>query len=256
MVHEYMVLILASTILSIILLYIILSEYSKYCVNNIQIKERVALIIAHPDDEVMFFAPTVLNIIKSNRELYIICMTNGNYENQGKIREKELLQSCMTLGIHRNNVVQLDEKSFPDNSSLRWDLSLLVEKLEETLVKYSIQTIITFGAYGVSGHCNHQDVHTAVTKLHKYDRFYLHDTTLIQKYSSIFNVLFTVVVKEVLLPADSKQVLLITDIYELCKIYSAMKCHNSQFVWFRKLYILFSLYVWMNELYHQPVMVA
>ena len=41
---------------------------------------RVLLIIAHPDDECMFFAPTVLSLGKSVRaELFLLCLSEGEW---------------------------------------------------------------------------------------------------------------------------------------------------------------------------------
>ena len=41
---------------------------------------RVLLITAHPDDECMFFAPTVLSLGKSVRaELFLLCLSEGIY---------------------------------------------------------------------------------------------------------------------------------------------------------------------------------
>ena len=41
---------------------------------------RVLLITAHPDDECMFFAPTVLSLGRSVRaELFLLCLSEGRY---------------------------------------------------------------------------------------------------------------------------------------------------------------------------------
>ena len=54
---------------------------------------RIALAIAHPDDEAMFFGPT-LKALKDNEhveiEFYVLCLCNGDYEGKGKAREREL----------------------------------------------------------------------------------------------------------------------------------------------------------------------
>ena len=42
---------------------------------------RILLITAHPDDECMFFAPTVLSLGSSVRaELFLLCLSEGGYE--------------------------------------------------------------------------------------------------------------------------------------------------------------------------------
>ena len=42
--------------------------------------KRVLLVIAHPDDETMFFGPTLLNLNrKEGTEVYLLCLSNGDY---------------------------------------------------------------------------------------------------------------------------------------------------------------------------------
>ena len=46
---------------------------------------RILLITAHPDDECMFFAPTVLSLGKSVRaELFLLCLSEGTYTRSVK----------------------------------------------------------------------------------------------------------------------------------------------------------------------------
>ena len=39
--------------------------------------EHVALIIAHPDDECMFFAPAILELSKRKSLVHILCLSRG-----------------------------------------------------------------------------------------------------------------------------------------------------------------------------------
>ena len=39
--------------------------------------EHVALIIAHPDDECMFFAPAILELSKRKSIVHILCLSRG-----------------------------------------------------------------------------------------------------------------------------------------------------------------------------------
>ena len=42
--------------------------------------KRVLLVIAHPDDETMFFGPTMLNLSRrEGTEVYLLCLSNGDY---------------------------------------------------------------------------------------------------------------------------------------------------------------------------------
>ena len=49
---------------------------------------KIMLVIAHPDDEVMFFSP-LLNLAARNKEslnISILCLSNGNFEGLGSTR--------------------------------------------------------------------------------------------------------------------------------------------------------------------------
>uniref|UniRef100_A0A672KTL5 N-acetylglucosaminylphosphatidylinositol deacetylase n=1 Tax=Sinocyclocheilus grahami TaxID=75366 RepID=A0A672KTL5_SINGR len=70
---------------------------------------RALLVTAHPDDECMFFAPTVLQLVESHAALYLLCLSTGNYNNQGLQRKRELLDSCAVLGIPSNHVTIIDD---------------------------------------------------------------------------------------------------------------------------------------------------
>lgn len=46
----------------------------------------------------MFFVPAIKDL-KVNNNIYLICMSNGSVKGKGKVREKELAESCKYLGI-------------------------------------------------------------------------------------------------------------------------------------------------------------
>eukprot|EP01025_Chloroclados_australasicus_P012315 TRINITY_DN15666_c0_g2_i1.p3 TRINITY_DN15666_c0_g2~~TRINITY_DN15666_c0_g2_i1.p3 ORF type:complete len:125 (+),score=6.24 TRINITY_DN15666_c0_g2_i1:49-375(+) len=52
------------------------------------------LIIAHPDDETMFFFPTISNYVRKGVEINILCLSTGNAFGKGNVRIKELKQVC------------------------------------------------------------------------------------------------------------------------------------------------------------------
>lgn len=42
--------------------------------------KRVLIVTAHPDDEAMFFGPTILSLTKRNDcDVYLLCLSNGLY---------------------------------------------------------------------------------------------------------------------------------------------------------------------------------
>ena len=69
---------------------------------------RVLLLTAHPDDECLFFAPTVSSLLAqpsalgaSGRaiELYSLCLSSGDADGLGHVRAGELARSLDVLGI-------------------------------------------------------------------------------------------------------------------------------------------------------------
>ena len=72
--------------------------------------KSVLLIIAHPDDETMFFSPTIQSLSKQG-DVSILCLSQGyhglqgNSEGLGKIRREELEKSCKKLGIKKCEII-------------------------------------------------------------------------------------------------------------------------------------------------------
>lgn len=69
--------------------------------------KRICLLIAHPDDEAMFFAPTVLALTRpeAGNHVKILCLSSGNADGLGETRKKELVKSSMLLGLAREEDV-------------------------------------------------------------------------------------------------------------------------------------------------------
>lgn len=63
--------------------------------------KRICLLIAHPDDEAMFFAPTVLALTRpeNGNHVKILCLSSGNADGLGETRKKELVKSGLLLGL-------------------------------------------------------------------------------------------------------------------------------------------------------------
>ena len=71
---------------------------------------RVLLVTAHPDDECMFFAPTIQAIQRHDPtvELFSLCLSMGDADGLGAIRKKELEDSLDVLGFHQDRRWVLD----------------------------------------------------------------------------------------------------------------------------------------------------
>nr|XP_002162673.3 N-acetylglucosaminyl-phosphatidylinositol de-N-acetylase [Hydra vulgaris]XP_012562871.2 N-acetylglucosaminyl-phosphatidylinositol de-N-acetylase [Hydra vulgaris] len=186
-------------------------------------KTNVALVIAHPDDEVIFFSPTILQLKKQPHiKLYVVCVTEGNFYGLGPTRKKELYSSCNELGLESEEVLFVNDDNFYDNPSIRWNnTSILAKDLERILSKLNIGSILTFGPYGCSGHPNHRDVHLTVRSLLNYRRFFLTDVNILSYYGGILEMLYT------FFTTPSNNALFYS--WNLHKTFNAMKSHKSQF---------------------------
>lgn len=160
--------------------------------------KSIVLLIGHPDDEAMFFGPTVLALTlpRNNNHVRIVCLSTGNAVGQGEIRRGELLRSARRLGIRSDEDVYIaDDPRFQDGGENDWrpdDIAhFLVQRFAEqassksaisatTTSSISFQNpisskdtpspadtipdvILTFDPQGISLHPNHCACHTGAT---------------------------------------------------------------------------------------------
>ncbi|KAF3641689.1 putative DDB1- and CUL4-associated factor -like protein 1-like isoform X1 [Capsicum annuum] len=134
-------------------------------------KRNVLLVIAHPDDEsieasilgLCFPLQIVLNIVgKKDRN------SRCNADGIGNIRKEELYLASTVLKVPQKQVKVLDHPDLQDGFGKSWNSKLLSKIIKEEIVNCAIDLVITFDNYGVSGHCNHQDVHQGVRKNETY----------------------------------------------------------------------------------------
>ncbi|KAM4822987.1 N-acetylglucosaminyl-phosphatidylinositol de-N-acetylase isoform X1 [Urocitellus parryii] len=209
---------------------------------------RTLLVIAHPDDEAMFFAPTVLGLARLKHRMSLLCFSAGNYYNQGEIRKKELLQSCDVLGIPTSQVMIIDNSDFPDDPGVQWDTERVANILLQHVEVNDINLVVTFDAGGVSGHSNHIALYTAVRALHSEGKFpkgcsvlTLQSVNVLRKYLFLLDLLWSLL--------HTQDILFVLTSEEVAQAKRAMYCHGSQLLWFRRLYILFSRYMRINSLH-------
>lgn len=65
---------------------------------------NILLLTAHPDDECMFFAPTLLRLLddtamEKRPEVHSLCLSVGNADGLGDVRRHELERSLDVLGV-------------------------------------------------------------------------------------------------------------------------------------------------------------
>ncbi|CAI8036472.1 N-acetylglucosaminyl-phosphatidylinositol de-N-acetylase [Geodia barretti] len=162
---------------------------------------RILLITAHPDDECMFFAPTVLSLGSSVRaELFLLCLSEGNYYGEGRVRKKELLHSSAILGISGTNVEIVNDEELADGPREEWSESVIENYIISAVHNCTISRIITFDDHGVSGHPNHIAIHRAVRRMCESEKLaaagiqevlLLQSTSLLRKYISFIDAAWT-----------------------------------------------------------------
>ena len=114
----------------------------------------VLLIIAHPDDEIMFWTPTIKALIDYKIPMKILCLSNGNYDGLGELREKEFDNVSRALNLPDNQILNIPE--LQDNIKQYWEPKIVSEQIEEFLKDNTdVKTIITFDNNGVTKHPNH-----------------------------------------------------------------------------------------------------
>lgn len=194
---------------------------------------EVLLVTAHPDDESMFFLPTIVSLAGSH-SLHLLSLSTGNAVGLGRVREKEL-QRAGTL-LRFAHITALDDPRLQDGMTTQWDPAVVAEAVQSYLSAHNISTVITFDAHGVSGHINHRAVQAGLKRITTVKRFELQSTNLLRKYMGIAD----------LMQSLSEDILFVNVSIGLA--WRAMATHSSQFVWYRKLFVIFSRYVYINTL--------
>ncbi|XP_019750789.1 N-acetylglucosaminyl-phosphatidylinositol de-N-acetylase [Hippocampus comes] len=203
------------------------------------------VVTAHPDDECMFFGPTIIRLVECNVNVHLLCLSEGNYYNHGAKRKQELFNSCAKLGIPSSRITILDHKNLPDYPKAEWRVSLVTSIIAKHLRAHIFNMVLTFDGRGVSGHSNHVAIYKAVRHLASTDQvpndcrlLSLVTVSLLRKYVSFLELPLSW-----LLPS-SLSCIIGSEGYRQCK--AAMLCHRTQLVWFRYLYIIFSRYMFVN----------
>ncbi|KAG2416402.1 hypothetical protein HFD88_007617 [Aspergillus terreus] len=254
--------------------------------------KRICLLIAHPDDEAMFFAPTVLALTKPEfgNHLKILCLSSGDADGLGHIRKRELQKSALQLGLRSESDVFIvdDPARFADSMTTTWAASDVSALLASAFVPDStarppaatIDVLLTFDPAGVSNHPNHRSLyHGAVHFLRALMKdkpgytcpvtlYTLSSTSIFRKYVGVLDAPVTMLLGALraLVAAVSgraagarkddmpNRLLFVASVNEWIAAQSAMvKAHRSQMVWFRWGWITFGRYMAVNDLNKERV---
>jgi len=278
------------------------------------------LVTAHPDDESMFFLPT-LRHLKNRNNAHILCLSTGDFgSSDGKIRTKELQIACELIGW---GCTVIDDDRLKDGPNEVWNRDAIADQILDC-IKLSVVrkatdidkvvndnaklnlNILTFDNKGVSSHPNHIDTFKGVRYLlEEKARHTGNDNSInsqlvitvdnknicvnthvwtLQSISNPLHKYFFWTVWE-LLPqliillfqlfwqlalfllgsslwsktkvtfesplTGSKQTSATSRQFRIMEpilAWNAMAAHHSQFVWYRRLSIMFSRYTFINNL--------
>lgn len=202
---------------------------------------KLLLVTAHPDDEVMFFGPMIYWLNKNiNTNIYLLCFSQGG----NKKRIQELWNCTKIMGIPDANVTVIMSSELPDDPTIQWPNDIVADHILQYIELYKMDAVVTFDKYGVSGHKNHISLYYAVAslcldkKIPSYCKLYiLESVNILRKYVQLFDLPFSLLTSSYWYIVTYKQRKI---------IHTAMAAHKSQYVWFRKLFMLFSRYTLIN----------
>ncbi|KAK3606481.1 hypothetical protein CHS0354_041432 [Potamilus streckersoni] len=207
---------------------------------------NVIFFTAHPDDECMFFIPTILHFLQQGNVVYLSCFSSGNFYGLAEVRRKELQKSCKVLGIDKENLQILNESHFPDDPATYWDVKEVSDVMLEAVNRTQADMIVTFDSGGVSGHRNHISLYNAARNLVETNRLNKDIKVLILETTSIFRkYLFGLDLPLSYLTADF---IMVSSVLNYLTGWRAMLKHWTQMEWFRWLYLTFSRYMFVNTL--------
>ncbi|KAL8770876.1 MAG: hypothetical protein Q9209_003527 [Squamulea sp. 1 TL-2023] len=252
------------------------------------VNKSIVLLIAHPDDEAMFFSPTLLALTapESGNHVKILCLSNGNADGLGKVRQKELVASGEILGLRsQNDILIIDSPDFVDGMNTVWEVEKVADVLgqafspqqhtekgrkDEDAPKATIDVLITFDRYGVSSHPNHIALNNGakawLNGLMKGKQGWrcpveLHTLTsisILRKYINFLDAPMTMALGFLSGLKDSRrqdkaggrrQALFVSDMGQWRQGQRAMtRAHKSQMRWFRWGWITFGRYMVVNDL--------
>lgn len=229
------------------------------------VSTNVLFITAHPDDELMFFGPTLLNEIRwrlqssSNSKVHLLCLSNGNFYGDGNKRTDELDSACKFLLDYCQtglNGHQQDDNAFvwkvinnthlPDSPAIDWPSDLIRQIVIDYVKQNDISRVITFDQYGISGHSNHIAIYETLKNCldSSIQLWLLESVSLFRKYLSAFDLLFTCISS---LYRNNWNIYFLS-LFDYLYLVQALRRHQSQMLWFRYLYSSTSRYMFINTL--------
>jgi N-acetylglucosaminylphosphatidylinositol deacetylase len=199
------------------------------------------IVFAHPDDETMFFTPTITMLKRIGIKIHLLCLSDGDYDGLGLIRKEEFVAVANELGVAKHEIINDPELA---DGPREWRADAVVRAVSRYLSRNpTIGAIFTFDGYGVSGHSNHISVFKGISLMKRTMQIsqrvhYLRSVNIIRKYLPPVDF----VIAQVL--SDPTPAVYTDDPFLSLR---TMKLYHSQNVWYRKLFTIFSRYSYVND---------
>ncbi|WVQ65220.1 uncharacterized protein L199_003393 [Kwoniella botswanensis] len=239
-----------------------IARFSTYIPSAHDGHPKALILTAHPDDEVMFFSPTILSLVSEGWTVSGLCLSTGNSSGLGVIRTEELYGSYQVLGVERKNVKVIDHRDLQDSLTAHWDPHLISDILLDHLNDHPADLTVTFDEIGITHHPNHISLSQALALLQTHTQpspkiIHLKSPGVIPKFTGplypiylnlqkiLYHILKSDAQKE---GQEEKGLVVVSSPAQWVQSIQAMMAHRTQLVWFRWLYLAASRLMWVNEL--------
>lgn len=232
-------------------------EISTHC----PLGRSVLVVVAHPDDESMFFSPSVLAFRKMGYTVRVLCLSTGNAYGLGRQRREELVAACKVLGVGAGHVIIVDRPDLQDGCRESWREGHVADEVAAAVGGDDVGTILTFDAGGVSGHPNHRDTSRGVRAFLERRAagggggsivaMQLDSVSLWRKFVGPLSIPLAHALGAAARAAArgsgaARSLVLVSPTPWVAA--AAMRCHRTQWVWYRWLFVAFASYPYVNTL--------
>lgn len=109
--------------------------------------KRALIVTAHPDDESMFFLPLVHSLQPQEEgssdvwQTHLLCLSRGNFDGLGGIREKELKACATYIGLSTDHVQVLEDPKLQDGMKTQWGVAHIAAVVASYVEKHKIDAV-------------------------------------------------------------------------------------------------------------------
>jgi len=100
---------------------------------------RVLLVTAHPDDETIFFSPTLNALQRAGTRVSILCLSTGNADGLGMMRRREIQAAGKALKVA--DVYVRDSPCLQDGKTNRWEPEVVSSFVRDHCRKFPVNAV-------------------------------------------------------------------------------------------------------------------